>query len=146
MTGDQVLAAMENSVSRAEFTDGRFPQVAGVEMEFDTSFGPQEGQSSLVAASRVRNLTITRADSSTVPLVINGVAQPAALVATFQLATNSFTATGGDGYAAFAVATVVGATTTGEQDILEQYIIEQLGTVVDIQDPPLPSRVVRLNP
>jgi 2',3'-cyclic-nucleotide 2'-phosphodiesterase (5'-nucleotidase family) len=146
MSGDQVLAAMENSVSRVPALDGRFPQVAGVQMEYDANFPGLEGQASVAVPSRVRNLTITKEDGTMVDLVIDGTAQQAALADTFVLATNSFTATGGDGYAAFAAATVLGATATGEQEILEQYIINELGAVVDLQDPPVTPRVVRLNP
>ena len=146
MTGSQLLAAMENSVSRAEFTDGRFPQVAGMVMEFDTNFPPVESATDLSTASRVRNLTITRSDSSVVNLVVNGVADPAALADTFVLATNSFTATGGDGYAAFPASIVLGATSIGEQKILEDYIINQLDGTVSIHDEASnPQRVIRLN-
>lgn len=146
MTGDQLLAAMENSVSRAEFTDGRFPQIAGMLLEFDTTFAAIEGATTVTTPSRVRNLTITKSDSTVVNLVVDGVADAAALADTFILATNSFTATGGDGYAAFAAATVVGATTVGEQAILEDYITDVLGGTVSIMDDAAnPQRVIRLN-
>lgn len=42
LTGAQLLAAMENAVSRATFTDGRFPQIAGMRLAFDTGFAPIE--------------------------------------------------------------------------------------------------------
>ena len=145
MTGDQVLAAMENSVSRAEFTDGRFPQVAGMVLEFDTTHPPLEAYESIVTPSRVRNLTITRHDGTVVNLVADGTADAAALDETFILATNSFIATGGDGYAAFPVSVVLGATSIGEQQILEEYIINVLGGNVSMSDDPAnPQRVIRL--
>jgi 2',3'-cyclic-nucleotide 2'-phosphodiesterase (5'-nucleotidase family) len=145
MSGAQLLAAMENSVSRATLTDGRFPQIAGMVLEFDTTYSPIEGASEVTTASRVRNLTITKSDGSVVTLVTNGVANGAALSDSFILATNSFTATGGDGFAAFAAATVLGATTIGEQAILEGYIIDVLGGQVDLMDDPNnPQRVIRL--
>lgn len=145
MTGDQVLAAMENSVSRVPALDGRFPQVAGVQMDYDASQPPLEGLASVSVPSRVRNLAITRSDGTVVDLVSNGVANAAALTDTFQLATNSFTATGGDGFAAFAAASVVGATTAGEQAILEAYIADELGGTVDLSEPLAAPRVVRLD-
>ncbi|MDZ7752439.1 MAG: bifunctional metallophosphatase/5'-nucleotidase [Gammaproteobacteria bacterium] len=146
MSGDQVLAAMENSVSRATFTDGRFPQVAGMVLAFDTTFAPIEGQASVTVPSRVRGLTITRHDGTVVELVSDGAADATALAEIFVLATNSFTATGGDGFAAFAAATVVGATTVGEQAILEGYIVDVLGGNVSLPDDPAnPNRVIRLS-
>jgi 2',3'-cyclic-nucleotide 2'-phosphodiesterase (5'-nucleotidase family) len=144
MTGDQLLAAMENAVSRAEFTDGRFPQVAGMVLEFDdTNFPPLEGQATVTTPSRVRNLTITKSDSTVVQLVEDGVAGN--LSGTFVLATNSFLLTGGDGYAAIAASDVLGETTIGEQQILEDYIIQELDGTVSIEDDPAnPQRVFRL--
>ena len=40
LTGAQLREALENSVSRAEENDGRFPQVAGVRFAFDTRRPP----------------------------------------------------------------------------------------------------------
>jgi 2',3'-cyclic-nucleotide 2'-phosphodiesterase (5'-nucleotidase family) len=146
MTGDQVLAAMENSVSRATFTDGRFPQIAGMVLAFDTTKAPLEGQASVTVPSRVRDLTITRQNGTVVELMRDGVADATALSEKFVLATNSFTATGGDGYAAFPAATLVGATTAGEQAILEDYIVNVLGGNVSLPDDVAnPTRVIRLS-
>ena len=146
MTGAQVLAALENAVSRAEFTDGRFPQIAGMVLAFDASQPAVASAESLNAASRVQDLTITKHDGTVVALVSGGVVNAAALSDTFVLATNSFTATGGDGYAAFPVSTVLGATSIGEQQILEEFIINVLGGTVSEQDDPAnPQRVIRLN-
>lgn len=147
LTGAQLLAAMENSVSRATFTDGRFPQIAGMELAFDTGFPPIEAATEVSVPSRVRELTITRQGGTQVALVSDGVADATALNDTFVLATNSFTATGGDGYTAFAAGTVLGATSVGEQAILEDYIIQVLGgRVQQPDDPANPQRVIRLNP
>jgi 2',3'-cyclic-nucleotide 2'-phosphodiesterase (5'-nucleotidase family) len=146
MTGGQVLAAMENSVSRVPAADGRFPQIAGMTLRYDSSFPGIEGQPSLTAASRVRDLTVTRANGDVVALVSGGVVNAAALSANFVLATNSFTSTGGDGYAAFAAATPLETTNTGEQQILEAYIQNALGGAVSLDDPPADPRVEDLNP
>ncbi|ODB89880.1 hypothetical protein A3194_12210 [Candidatus Thiodiazotropha endoloripes] len=145
MSGDQVLAAMENSVSRADATDGRFPQIAGMVLEFDTANPPLEALASVTTPSRVRNLTITKHDGTVVNLVTDGVADATALSDSFVLATNSFTATGGDGYAAFPASVVLGATSIGEQQILEEYIINVLGGNVSMMDDATnPQRVIRL--
>jgi 2',3'-cyclic-nucleotide 2'-phosphodiesterase (5'-nucleotidase family) len=103
LTGDQLIAAMENAVSRVPALDGRFPQVAGMFLEYDASQAPIEGQASVTVPSRIQTLEITSPDGSTVVdvLVQGGIAQ-GDLSRTFVLATNSFLTTGGDGYAAFA--------------------------------------------
>lgn len=142
LSGDQLLAAMENSVSRYPAADGRFPQIAGMTMEYDPSQPGIQGQASVTTPSRVRNLVVTRTNGSTVALVVNGVAQN--LNETFVLATNSFTATGGDGYAAFPAGTEVAVTQIGEQRILEEYIVDSLGGSVNLPDPSTTPRVVQV--
>jgi 2',3'-cyclic-nucleotide 2'-phosphodiesterase (5'-nucleotidase family) len=144
LTGDQLLATMENSVSRANFTDGRFPQIAGMYMEFDTNFAPLEGLESVTTPSRVRTLRITRANGQTDVLVENGVAL-GDLSRTFVMATNDFLSTGGDGYAALAAATKLETTSIGEQQILEDYIVDELNGTVDLPEPLDGPRVVRLS-
>jgi hypothetical protein len=115
-------------------------------LAFDTAFPALEGRETLSEASRVRELVVSKNDGSVVTLVSNGSVDASALADTYILATNSFTATGGDGFSAFAAATVLGATSVGEQAILEGYIQNVLGGVVDvIDDPDNPERVIRLN-
>lgn len=145
LTGDQMIAAMENSVSRNPSADGRFPQIAGMALEFDPSQPGVEGLESLDTPSRIRRLVITRPNGDEDVLIDNFTAQ-GDLTRTFVLATNSFTASGGDGYAAFAAAEELAQTDIGEQQILEEYIVEALGGVVSVQDPPPDSRVINLNP
>lgn len=143
LSGDQLLAAMENAVSRAPSADGRFPQVAGMTLKFDTTYPGLQSLTSVTTPSRVRELVVTRANGDVVTLVSNGVAQN--LGETFVLATNSFLLTGGDGYTVFTVATSLETTTIGEQQILEEYIIDGLGGTVNLIDPPANPRVERLN-
>jgi 2',3'-cyclic-nucleotide 2'-phosphodiesterase (5'-nucleotidase family) len=145
MTGDQVLAAMENAVSRVPALDGRFPQVAGTRLEYDATFPGVEGQASLAAASRVRNLTLLKENGQVFNLVTNGVVDANVLNETFVMATNNFLTGGGDGYASLAAATPIVTTTIGEQEILETYIVANLGGVVDLTDPPADARVIRLD-
>jgi len=86
---------LENAVSRVEFTDGRFAQIAGFTMEYDPDATPQltdVGSGAIIQeGTRVRNVTL--ADGT--ELVVDGVVQPGAAVT---LAVNSFSAGGGDQY------------------------------------------------
>lgn len=146
LTGEQFLATMENALSRAPVTDGRFPHVAGMTLEYDPALAPSEGQSALTTASRIVNLTVTRDDGTTLDFVTNGVVDPAALTETITMATNDFLLGGGEGFVALAMASNVDIITdntpeNGEQDVLESYIINALGGVVDIADPPPNPRV-----
>ena len=145
LTGDQVIAAMENSVSRVPALDGRFPQIAGMTLEYDASQPGIQAQASVTQPSRVRSLIVTRADGSTDVLVENFTAQ-GDLSRTFVLATNSFQATGGDGYAAFPAGNQLAVTQIGEQRLLEEYISEELGGLVDEVEPPANPRVVSVTP
>ncbi len=144
LTGEQLIATMENAVSRVPAADGRFPQVAGMFLEYDASQPGEQGQASLTTPSRVKTLIITRSDGATDTLIEDFTAQ-GDLSRTFVMATNSFLRTGGDGYAGIAAATpLLDETAIGEQQILEEYIQDVLGGVVDLPDPPANPRVVRL--
>jgi 5'-nucleotidase len=88
LKGADVLAALENGVSRAENPDnegtGRFPQVAGLRFTWD---GSQPVGERIVAAE------VENSDGTFGPI------DPAA---TYQVASNNFNRTGGDGYTMFA--------------------------------------------
>lgn len=85
MSGADVMAALENAVSKIEDTSGRFMQVSGnMAVVYDRN---------AAAGSRV------------VSALINGSAIDAG--ATYTVATNDFLARGGDGYSMFAGADVV---------------------------------------
>ena len=144
MTGAQVIAALENAVSVVPALDGRFPQVAGMMLEYDASQPGLSGLEAVDVPSRVKTLVITRADGTEETLVDNFTAQ-GDLDRTFLLATNDFLSTGGDGYAALAAATKLVTSEIGEQQILAEYIAEALGGQVDVSDPPADARVVRLD-
>jgi 2',3'-cyclic-nucleotide 2'-phosphodiesterase (5'-nucleotidase family) len=76
VTGQAILAALENGVSRLPQASGRFPQVSGVKVTIAPSAS---------AGSRVQSVTV------------NGeMLDPARI---YRLATNDFMARGGDGYA-----------------------------------------------
>ncbi|NDJ62907.1 MAG: bifunctional metallophosphatase/5'-nucleotidase [Chloroflexi bacterium] len=147
MTGDQVLAAMENSIFNAPGSSGGFLQVAGLYLEYDASRPGINGEASLDTPSRIRTLIITRADGSEDVLVEDYQAQ-GDLSRTFNVATNGFLLGGGDGYASMAAAAEQFGFEdpgVGERQILIDYITEALGGMVDIQDPPADPRVVRVD-
>ncbi len=78
LTGADILAALENGVSRVEDRSGRFPHVSGMTVTYDPS---------AAAGSRIVSVKIGEQE-----LIPN---------ATYTLATNDFMAGGGDGYASF---------------------------------------------
>ena len=75
LSGADVLAALENGVSRVEDVNGPFPQVSGLTFIFDPA---------KEAGSRIEEVSVGGA--------------PLDLDKTYTLATNSFIAGGGDGY------------------------------------------------
>jgi 2',3'-cyclic-nucleotide 2'-phosphodiesterase (5'-nucleotidase family)/uncharacterized surface protein with fasciclin (FAS1) repeats len=140
LTAPQLIATMENAVSRVPATDGRFPQIAGMYVEFDISVPGVESAESLETPTRVKTLTVSRADGTEDTVIMDFMAM-GDLSRTFVMATNSFLLTGGDGYASLTVGIPLGETELGEQDILESYIVEELGGTVDMEDPPADPRV-----
>ncbi|SEA36358.1 2',3'-cyclic-nucleotide 2'-phosphodiesterase/5'-or 3'-nucleotidase, 5'-nucleotidase family [Thalassobacillus cyri] len=86
LTGVEIVEALEHSVSQAPNTSGGFLQVAGMQFEYD---------SSQPAGERVVNVEIEQEDGSYVPLNEEEY---------YYVATNGFTAKGGDGYDVFAQA------------------------------------------
>ncbi|WP_019636970.1 5'-nucleotidase C-terminal domain-containing protein [Paenibacillus fonticola] len=92
VTGKQLREGLENGISGAKLADlpGKFPQVAGMKFKWDPD-GP--------ANSKVYDIQIKKED----------VYVPLSETATYRLATNSFVANGGDGYASFAEAIANGA-------------------------------------
>ncbi|MGB0785456.1 MAG: bifunctional metallophosphatase/5'-nucleotidase [Alphaproteobacteria bacterium] len=75
LSGEQILAALENGFSQVEDGAGRFPHVSGMSVVVDLSAEPM---------SRVVSATVGNA--------------PLDLVATYTVATNDYMAGGGDGY------------------------------------------------
>jgi 5'-nucleotidase/UDP-sugar diphosphatase len=84
LKGSDVWAALENGVSQYEGMEGRFPHVAGLKY----SFNPE-----LEAGSRIVSVEVKNADGTYSPIDLDAV---------YQLATNNFLRTGGDGYDVFA--------------------------------------------
>jgi 2',3'-cyclic-nucleotide 2'-phosphodiesterase (5'-nucleotidase family) len=78
LTGEQILAGLENGFSQVREVAGRFPQVSGMNVEVDLSQPPGE---------RVKSVTIG--------------GEPLDPAKTYTVATNDYMASGGDGYKAF---------------------------------------------
>ena len=147
LTGGEVIAMMENALSRNPSLDGRFPQVAGMYVEFDSSREGISDAVSLDAPSRVQTLHITRADGSEDVLVADNAAV-GDLSRTFKLVTNNFLLRGGDGYQVLAAASEARGFAdpgVGERQILTDYIVQVLGGVVDNPEPIMDARIVKLN-
>ncbi len=132
---------MENAVSRVEFTDGRFAQVAGFSIVYDAAETSQEIDENGVitrAGSRVREVVL---DDETV-IVSGGNVVPGD---DLTVATISFLAAGGDQYPFGGLPfTNLGLS---YQQSLEEYIEGPLGGVVTTADYPVggEGRITRLN-
>ena len=83
ISGQELIAALENGVSQVEEVKGRFPQVAGLTFTWDATVAPNEG--------RVQEVMVDMGDGFT-PL------DPAK---TYLVVTNNYVRNGGDGYKVF---------------------------------------------
>ena len=83
ISGQELVAALENGVSQVEEVKGRFPQVAGLTFTWDPAVAPNEG--------RVQEVMVDMGDGFT-PL------DPAK---TYLVVTNNYVRNGGDGYKVF---------------------------------------------
>ncbi|MCD8534823.1 MAG: choice-of-anchor I family protein [Verrucomicrobia bacterium] len=136
LSGAELIAAMENAVSRNPSLDGRFPQIAGMDLEFVPALPGVSDQITLSVPSRIRRLVIHRANGTDDVLIDNFMAQ-GDLTRQFTLATNDFLSTGGDGYRVFQAVSedpTRGALRppVGERQILSEYIELALNGEVDI--------------
>jgi len=101
MTGEEILEALENGVSKVEETAGRFPQVSGLTFTFDPS---------KPAGERVSEVKV------------NG--EPLELDKKYIVATNDFMAAGGDDYASLKEAPMTLVTGELLRDVAVNYIKE----------------------
>lgn len=85
VTGSAIVEALENGVSQVEDGAGRFPQVAGLEFEWDRSAEP---------GSRIGSVRV----------LDGGDFVPLDPEATYLVASNNFMRNGGDGYVSFVTA------------------------------------------
>ncbi|MEM8789877.1 MAG: 5'-nucleotidase C-terminal domain-containing protein [Pseudomonadota bacterium] len=82
VTGEQLLAALENGVSQVEDGAGRFPQVAGMQFTWDAAAEP---------GSRIVEVMVE----------VDGGLEPLDPAATYGVVSNNYVRGGGDGYEMF---------------------------------------------
>lgn len=123
MTGEQVLAALENGVAKVESMAGQFPQVAGLKFTYDPGKDP---------GSRVVSVEV-KTDNGYAPL------DPKA---SYVVATNSFMANGGDGYTSMLEAKEAGKM-TDLYFVDYEVFVEYLGSF-DQVTPQVEGRIVAL--
>ncbi|MBW7474701.1 choice-of-anchor I family protein [Paenibacillus oenotherae] len=125
VTGQALKDGLENGISGAKLSDlpGKFPQVAGMRFKWDPS---------QPAGSKVYDVEIKSGSGYT----------PINLTATYRLATNSFVAGGGDGYASFAKSIASGAYHEDlgypDYEIFMEYVSSLGGTIA----PAVEGRIV----
>ena len=120
VTGAELLEALEAATFCTPTAVGAFPQVSGVQFTIDTTVPYENGEmypnSTYYApakpGSRIKNVTV------------NG--QPLDLNAEYVVATNDFTAAGGDTYGAF-----LGKTPYKTGVALEQALVDYTATVLE---------------
>ena len=125
VTGAELKTAFETSVGQYPVENGGFLHVSGAKVEFDSS--KPEGQ-------RVVSISVENADGTFTPLVD---------ATTYTVATNAFTAKGGDGYDVFAEAYAEGRVTdlgiSDWENLREE--LERIGQVT----PETEGRIVDVN-
>ena len=138
INGAQLLAALENGVSRAGNRCGCFPSVSGLRFEFDETKPAALPEESITTPSRIKSLVLYPEDCvycETI-LVSDFVVQDGFLERTFIVATHGFLAGGGSGYVSLEGGTTYLQTESREQQLLTDYIVEVMGGVVDLATPP----------
>lgn len=123
VTGKELLEALEAATHTTPDAIGAFPQVAGIELTIDTSVAYEQGEqypdSTYYAPAKPGSRVTIQA--------VGGQAfDPEAL---YNIATNDFTAAGGDTYYAFRYANQTSGYVTGValEDALVDYVTEELG-------------------
>ncbi len=117
LKGSDILAALENGVSRVEDVQGRFPQVSGMSFVFDA--GKEAG-------SRIEEVMV-----GGVPLDLDKV---------YSLATNNYVLGGGDGYSSLANGNVLIDGDAGK--LLATTVIDYVTNVGTVA-PTLDGRIVQ---
>ena len=137
---EQFKEILENAISREPAEDGRFAHIAGFSFAYDTTFPAQAVDNAgtvLTPGSRVRSVVL---DDGTV-IVADGTVVPGAAIS---VATNDFSARGGDQYPFRGLPfTTVGLT---YQQALAGYIEQDLGGAITAADYPVggEGRIVRI--
>ncbi len=109
ITGETLLAALENGVSQVEEVKGRFPQVAGLKFTWDASVAAGEG--------RIKDVMVMK----------GGAFVPVDPTATYGVVSNDFIRTGGDGYKMFRSAMNAYDFGPDLADVVAEYVAENPG-------------------
>ena len=125
VTGAELLEALEASTYCTHTSIGGFPQVSGIEFTVDTSKAYDQGDlypgSTYYGPKSIQRVTIQ---------TVGG--EPFDEDATYTIATNDFMAAGGDTYYAFAAASVNYDLGLSMDEVVMDYITDQLnGTVTE---------------
>ena len=123
VTGAQLLEALEAATYATPEALGSFPQVSGIEFTVDTSIPYAQGEqytgSTYYAPASIERVTIT---------TVNG--EPFDPEATYTIATNDFTAKGGDTFGVFKAVGGWKDVGVALEDALINYVTEELGGVI----------------
>jgi len=103
LTGEQILAALENGVSQVEGVAGRFPHVAGLRFTWDPA---------QPAGQRIVSAEVLTEDGF----------KPIRKTSTYKVVTNNFLASGGDGYDVFRQAKETTILAFVEAEVLAEYL------------------------
>lgn len=103
ITGENLVAALENGVSKVEAVEGRFPQVAGLRFAWDSGSPP---------GSRVKSVDVKTEDGF----------KPLDRSAVYRMVTNSYLFSGGDGYTALQKGTNVQYLGFVDYDMVTEYV------------------------
>ncbi len=120
VSGATIIAALENGVSQVEDVKGRFPQVAGLQYEWDPSVPPNEGR---ITAVRVQK------DGQWVPIDPD---------ARYGVVSNNYVRNGGDGYKMFLDASDVYDYGPDLAEVVSEYLADAEGYI-----PYLDGRIIR---
>ncbi|WP_084543911.1 5'-nucleotidase C-terminal domain-containing protein [Paenisporosarcina indica] len=125
LSGAEIKAALEHSVSQSPKESGGFLHISGMKFKYDNS---------LAAGKRVTSMKVKNTDGSFTDIKLD---------ANYVVATNAFTAKGGDGFDVFKNAYEAGRVTdlgAADWENLRDYV-KELGTV----DPQIEGRIVQVN-
>ncbi|MFA4836730.1 MAG: 5'-nucleotidase C-terminal domain-containing protein, partial [Dehalococcoidia bacterium] len=103
ITGAQVIAALENGVSRVEKNHGRFPHVSGLRYVWDFAMNP---------GSRIKSVEVETSSGY----------KPIDLKAIYRMVTTNFIAGGGDGYTVLQEGSNFITLGNADYEVLTEYI------------------------
>ncbi len=103
LRGDELLAVMENAVSRHPHKDGRFPQIAGMILAFDSQKPGKPDQIRMEKSSRIKELRILQKNGKE-DVLVEDFAVKGDPQRMFRMVSNDFLFSGGDGYHALKAA------------------------------------------